>query len=143
MSSRLAETYPASIGATALESRERRLACIASCISSSVGMPGIPARVVNQMVRMGRLMKQNLQRWHFVIPFDQRRHCTEAHQRLLIQPPDLVADPRAVIVDAKSGAVGQGLDAVSSQMDLADRIRWQGCDIGRGVPAVIVGADAD
>src|SRR5260370_41044103 len=140
MSNRSTVNSPASIAATALESQESRLACIALCVSSSVGMPGTRARVTNQMVRMKCLMKQNLQRRHFVVPFDQCRHRAEAFQRLQIQAPDLVADPRAVIVDAKGGAVGQGLDAMPSQLDLADRIGWQRCDIGRGVPAVILGA---
>src|SRR3984893_15815162 len=106
MSSRSVGTPPASIGEIARLSRRRRLAFVALCISSSVGMAGFLARVVNQTARTTCLQKQDLQQRHFVIPFDQRRHRAKACNGLPIQAPNLVTEPRAVIVDAKDGAVG-------------------------------------
>ncbi len=48
-----------------------------------------------------------------------------------------------MIVDAQGASVRESLDAVSGQMDFADGLGRQGGDIGRGIPAVVVSADAN
>src|ERR1700737_3563068 len=143
MSSRSWLTCAASIAETASFSRCTRLLCIAFCNSSSVGMAGFLDGVGNDSTGVAGLLEQSLQRRHLIVPFDQRWNGSEARQRRFIQRPDLVADRGTVVVDTQRAAVGEFSDAVPGEMNLAHRIRRQCGDVGRSIPAMIVGADAD
>src|SRR5260370_16282613 len=90
-----------------------------------------------------RLLKQNVQRRHVVVPLNQSGDSTEARNCFPVERPDFLADARAVIVDAQGASVRKGFDTVSGQMDFADGFGRQGGDIGRGIPAVVMGVDAD
>src|SRR6266849_10037783 len=142
MSSRSAVMCAASIAETVTLSRRTRLTCIAVCNSSSVGITGsVCARDKGRSV-VG-LLKQDVQRRHVVVPLNQSGDSTEARNGFPVERPDFLADARAVIVDAQGASVRESLDAVSGQMDFADGFGRQGGDIGRGIPAMVMGADAD
>src|SRR4030088_3084553 len=143
MSSRSWLTCVASIAETVWFSRCTRLLCMAFCNSSSVGMADFLDGVANEAAGVAGFPEQNLQRWHLIVPFDQRWNGAEARQRRSIQRPDLVADLGTVVVDTQRAAVGECSDAVPGKMNLAHRIRRQCGDVGRSIPAMIVGADAD
>ena len=48
-----------------------------------------------------------------------------------------------MVVNPEWAAVGEGSNAVTGEMDFPDNIDWQRCNVGRCVPFVIVGTDAD
>ena len=57
--------------------------------------------------------------------------------------PDLGADAGSVIVDPKTAAAFKIFDRMTGEMDLLDRSGVQRREVGRRLPAVINGADAD
>src|SRR6266851_5742847 len=98
MLSRSAGTFSASIAAAAPSSRSIRLARIARCSSSSVGIACLLFGPREQRAGKVRLAEQHVEGRHVVVPFDQRRNRTEPRERFPVQRPYFGNDPRAVIV---------------------------------------------
>src|SRR6185436_3630105 len=46
-----------------------------------------------------RFAKNCLERWQLFVPFDETRNEAEARQRLLIEPPHVLADDGGVVID--------------------------------------------
>src|SRR5215467_6212689 len=108
MFSRSEGTFSASIAAAAPSSRSTRLARMARCNSSSVGISRL-RRVGQCQKRTGmvRLTEQHIERRHVGVPLDQSWHRTEAFERFSVQCPYFRDNPRAVIVDAQGAAVAE------------------------------------
>src|SRR6185369_14626253 len=110
--------------------------------SRSVGMCAL-LRGAQRPRGNGGFVQQHAERGNIGVPFDQRGDRTEQRERVGIQAPDLIADARAVIVDADNAAVGQLLDAVAGEMNFTDGMVWKRCEIGVRIPAVIAATDVD
>src|SRR5690242_6100523 len=111
--------------------------------SSSVGMRRLRLRSIQQSLGACRLLNQDVQWRNIVVPLDQRRYWPKTLQCCFVQGPHFVDDSRAVIVDPQRAAIQRRSNRMSTQMDFADHTGWQCGDIGRGVPAVVLGADKD
>ena len=98
---------------------------------------------VKQRLRLRRLVEQYAERRHVGIPFDQGRDPPKPRQCLREKCPDLGADAGSVIVDPKTAAAFKIFDRMTGEMDLLDRSGVQRREVGRRLPAVINGADAD
>src|SRR5207244_4139570 len=101
-----------------------RLRRIARCISSSVGT-GAPFFAGNERGRSACFLKQNVERRHVIVPFDQRRDRAESCDGLPVKRPDLLADPGTVIVNPERAAVREASNAVTGEVDFPDNIDWQ------------------
>lgn len=99
--------------------------------------------MIEQRGGLIRLGQQHVQRWEVVVPLDQCRHPTEARQGLHIERPDLRRNARTVIVDKQGLAALDLLHGMAGEVDLSDRLRRQGVQVGHGVPAVVARADVD
>src|SRR6266571_3519800 len=144
-SSRSAGLMPASTTCAEIprSSWTTRLARIARWSSSSEGAAVSTFRLVDQRGGMSRLLEQHRHGRYVGVPFDERRHRTEARERLGIECPHLRRDARAVIVDAKRSCVVDPPDGMAGEMDLADRLRRQRREIRRSPPAVVARADVN
>src|SRR5712691_13320132 len=87
--------------AASRSSRRTRLARMARCSSSSDGEGAFTLCFLQRGLGACRLLHQYFERWYVGIPFDERRHRTEARERFGIERPNLRCDARAVIVDAE------------------------------------------
>src|SRR5258708_2770594 len=94
-------TSSASSADTASSSCRTRLRRMAYCSSSSVGMRGLVVCAGNEAIGTSRLLEENVERRHVVVPLDQGRERTEPGQRVPVERPHLLDDARAVIVDAQ------------------------------------------
>src|SRR6516225_8683040 len=120
MLSRSAPTPSGSMAAAAASSRSTRLARMARCTSSSVGMGSLPfgggrggggrrARrgFGHERAGMRRLTDEHVERWDVVVPFDERWNRTELRQRDAIERPYFGNHPRGMIVDPHRAAIGK------------------------------------
>src|SRR5216684_3251986 len=73
-----------------------------------------------------------------VVPFDQRRHRTEAPDRALVKPPYLLAHRMVVRIEQVVAMV-----AMAREMELRDPVDRNRIDINFGVKAMVEGADED
>src|SRR6266568_3847745 len=123
-SSRSAGLMPASTTCAEIprSSWTTRLARIARWSSSSEGAAVSTFRLVDQRGGMSRLLEQHRHGRHVGVPFDERRHRTEARERLGIECPHLRRDARAVIVDAKRSRSEEHTSELQSQFHLVCRL---------------------
>src|SRR5712691_12429671 len=129
--------------AASRSSRRTRLARIARCSSSSDGEGAFTLCFLQRGLGACRLLHQYFERRYVGIPFDERRHRTEARKRFRVERPDLRRDARSMIVDAQPPPAPERPYRVPGEMDFMDGRRWQSRKVNRGVPAVVAGAHVD
>src|SRR5688572_4736310 len=94
----------------------------ACCSSRNAGIGRLRA---HDALGMRGFFKQHRERGYLRVPLDQRWHAPEQRHRLGIERPDLLADTRAVVVDADRAAIVELAQRVPSEMNLADAIARQ------------------
>src|SRR6266568_8205099 len=126
--------------AASRSSRRTRLARIACCSSSSGGEGAFTLCFLQRGLGARGLLHQYFERRYVGIPFDERRHRTEARERFRVERPDFGRDARSMIVDAQPPPAPERPYRVAGEMDLADGLGRKRGEVRGGVPAVIAGA---
>src|SRR4051794_21885789 len=89
-------------GARSAQSCVRSARENAVCVSCSVGMRF--AHAADRAIGQSGFFEQYVESRNIAVPFNQRRHASEARQRDVIEGPYVVAHARAMVVDAQGVA---------------------------------------
>src|SRR5947209_4773438 len=95
---------------------------------------------VAQLLRVLRLVQQDVQRRKIGVPLDQGWRGAHATERRSVQLPDRLRYPGAVVVDQNVFDLG---GVMAGEVELTDRVRRQRIDIPGRVEPEISRADID
>src|SRR5438046_9593624 len=103
-------------------------------LSDGMNLSFLDALEMNR--RLCRLSEQYLERRDVGVPFDERRHGTEARQCLDIERPNGRRHARGMVVDAQHLAVVELTHRVASDADLPDGTGRPGEERSARTPSV-------
>src|SRR5690349_15125213 len=115
----------------------KTLALTACWISSSVGTIQPLLRMAEQHCRARGFIEQDVQGGNARIPLYQRRDEPKTRECLIVERPDLGDDTAAMVVYAQRLAVVQVPNRVTCEVYFANCGRWESCDIGARIPAMV------